>query len=210
MVATFFATPLLFAHNINYALEKAPGEEVIWFYLRSGFGHIIPYGADHILFVTGLCLPGTRVKTIVWQATAFTFAHSVTLALSMANIIVAPPAIIEPVIALSIVFVAVENILFSGIKTWRIAIVFLFGLVHGMGFASALNETGLPRKRFYTSLLSFNGGVELGQLAVIAAVFALIIIPLRKKAWYKKAVVNPLSVLIALIAAYWAVQRVFF
>ena len=200
----------VFAHTINYALEKAPVSEVIWYYLKLGFVHIIPQGFDHILFVAGLCLLSTKVKTIIWQATAFTIAHSITLALSMKNIIVAPPAIVEPFIALSIVFIAVENLLISELKPWRVLLVFLFGLIHGMGFASSLNEIGLPPGKFYTSILSFNIGVELGQIAVILAMFLLIIIPLRSKTGYRKYVVYPLSVLIGLIAAYWTVERVFF
>lgn len=149
------------------------------------------------------------MKTILWHPTAFTVAHSITLALSMKNIIVAPPAIVEPIIALSIVFIAVENILIKQLKPWRIALVFLFGLIHGLGFASSLNETGLPPGKFYTSILSFNAGVELGQIVVIAAMFLLIIIPVRNNARYRKVVVYPLSVLIGLIAAYWTVERVF-
>src|SRR5688572_4913363 len=133
-----------FAHTTNYALENAPVSEVISYYIKLGFTHIIPLGFDHILFIAGLCLPNTRISTIVWQATAFTVAHSVTLAMSMKNIIAVPPGIVEPVIALSIVFVALENLVTKEIKPWRIAIVFLFGLIHGMGFASALNEIGLP------------------------------------------------------------------
>lgn len=201
---------MIFAHSINYALEGAPTSDVVWFYGKLGFQHIIPYGADHILFVLGLCLLSTNIKTIIWQATAFTVAHSITLALSMKNIIVAPGAIVEPIIALSILFVAIENILLKELKPWRILIVFLFGLIHGMGFASALNEVGLPNGKFYTSVLAFNLGVELGQVAVIAAMFGLIIFPFRNKSWYRKAIVYPLSFLIALVAGYWAIQRIFF
>jgi len=201
-------TPV-FAHTINYTLEKAPPGEVVWYYLKLGFAHIIPQGLDHILFVAGLCLLSTKIKTIIWQATAFTVAHSITLALSMKNIIVAPPAIVEPIIALSILFVAIENIILKELKPWRVLIVFLFGLIHGMGFASSLNEIGLPPGKFYTSILSFNIGVELAQIAVITALFLLIIIPMRGKAWYRKAVVYPLSILIGIIAAYWTVERMF-
>jgi hypothetical protein len=180
---------------------------VVWFYLRLGVRHIIPLGTDHILFVTSLCLLSTQIKTILWQATAFTVAHSVTLALSMKGILVAPGAVVEPVIALSIVFVAVENIFLRELKPWRIAIVFLFGLIHGLGFASALNEIGLPRNKFYTSILSFNAGVEIGQVIVIICVFLFIIIPFGKREWYRKFVVYPISVLIAMVAAYWFIIR---
>ncbi|HEV3221691.1 MAG TPA: HupE/UreJ family protein [Puia sp.] len=196
-------------HAINYALEKAPDSHVVLFYLKLGVRHIIPLGTDHILFVTSLCLLSTHIKTILWQATAFTVAHSVTLALSMKGIIVAPGAVVEPIIALSIIFVAIENILLSELKPWRIIIVFLFGLIHGLGFASALNEIGLPRNKFYTSILSFNAGVEIGQIIVIVCVFLLIIFPFGKRKSYRKFVVYPASILIAMIAAYWFVKRLF-
>jgi hypothetical protein len=188
-------------------LEKAPVENVIWFYLKLGFEHIIPLGVDHILFVVCLCLLNNKFKTVLWQATAFTVAHSITLALSMQNIIVLPAAIVEPIIALSIFFVAVENLLLDKLKPWRIILVFIFGLIHGVGFASVLSEIGLPRDKFLTSILSFNLGVEIGQIAVISILFALIILPFGKKLWYKRYIVYPLSVLTACIALYWTVQR---
>ncbi|MDQ6845337.1 MAG: HupE/UreJ family protein [Bacteroidota bacterium] len=196
-----------FAHTINYALEKAPANDVIWYYFKLGVNHIIPYGLDHILFVVSLCLLNTKLKTILWQATAFTVAHTITLALSMKGIIKLPADIIEPLIALSIAFVAIENILLSELKVWRIAIIFMFGLVHGMGFASALNEIGLPRNKFFTSIFSFNVGVEIGQISVISLVFLLIIIPFGKRIWYKKFIVYPLSAIIAMIALYWTFER---
>ncbi len=199
-----------FAHTVNYALEKAPTNQVVSFYLKLGFTHIIPEGLDHILFVVGLCLLSNKVKVILWQATAFTIAHSITLALSMKNIIVAPSAVVEPIIALSILFVAVENLLLTELKPWRILLVFMFGLIHGLGFASSLNEIGLPRNKFVTSILSFNVGVELGQITVIGAVFVLLVIPFGKNKNYRKWIVTPLSVLIGLVALYWTIQRVFF
>lgn len=212
VLATVFLFIATFAnaHTINYALENAPVGDVVWYYLKLGFQHIIPAGVDHILFVAGLCLLSTNIKTILWQATAFTVAHSITLALSMKNLIVAPSAVVEPIIALSIVFVAVENMLLTELKPWRILVVFLFGLIHGMGFASALNEIGLPADKFYTSIIAFNIGVELGQIAVITALFATIIIPLRNKVWYRTRIVYTVSTVIALIASYWTIERVFF
>ena len=211
LVATLlFLVQFIFAHSINYALQDAPVNEVVWFYFALGFKHIIPSGVDHILFVVSLCLLSTNIKTIFWQATAFTVAHSITLALSMKNIIVAPGAVVEPIIALSIVFVAIENILLTELKVWRILIVFLFGLIHGMGFASSLNEIGLPVGKFYTSVIAFNAGVEVGQITIITAMFACIIIPLRKKSWYRVGVVYPISSVIALIATFWTIQRIFY
>lgn len=200
--------PLL-AHTVNYALEKAPSNEVVSFYFKLGFAHIIPQGLDHILFVIGLCLLSNKVKVILWQATAFTVAHSITLAMSMKNIIVAPSAIVEPIIALSILFVAVENLLLTELKPWRIILVFMFGLIHGLGFASALNEIGLPRNKFATSILSFNLGVEFGQILIILGVFILFVFPFGKTKYYRKYIVAPLSLIIAATALYWTIQRIF-
>jgi hypothetical protein len=209
LVFLLLQSTVVFAHTINYALEKAPTSDVILFYLKLGFTHILPEGFDHILFVVGLCLLTNKFKAILWQATAFTVAHSITLALSMKNIIVAPSAIVEPVIALSILFVAIENLLLTELKPWRILLVFVFGLIHGLGFASSLNEIGLPRNKFFTSILSFNVGVELGQITVILAIFLLIVLPFGNKINYRKHIVFPLSIIIALIAFYWTIQRVF-
>ncbi len=204
------STNYLHAHTINYALEKAPASNVVWFYLQLGINHIVPMGLDHILFVVGLCLLSTSIKTILWQATAFTVAHSLTLALSMKSIIVAPSAVVEPIISLSIVFVAIENLIVHELKVWRILIVFLFGLIHGMGFASSLNEIGLPRNKFALSILSFNAGVEIGQIIVISCVFLLLIIPFGNKKGFRQFMVIPLSLIIAFIASFWTIQRLFF
>ncbi len=210
IILLLFSSITSYAHTVNYALEQAPTNDVVWFYLKLGYTHILPQGFDHILFVVGLCLLSTKVSVILWQATAFTVAHSITLALSMQNIIVAPSAVVEPIIALSILFIAVENLLLTELKPWRVLVVFMFGLIHGMGFASSLNEIGLPRNKFFTSILSFNVGVELGQITIILAVFAFIIVPLKGIPNYRKRVVYPLSALIGLIALYWTIERVFF
>lgn len=198
----------LLAHNINFALAKAPTSDIVWFYTKLGITHIIPFGLDHILFVVGLCLLSVRVKTIIWQATAFTVAHSITLALSMKDVFTLPPEVVEPIIALSILFIAIENILLNELKPWRIALVFVFGLIHGLGFASVLNEIGLPPNKFLTSILSFNVGVELGQIAVIFLVFVFIILPFGKKLWYRNRIVYPISIIIALIATFWTIERI--
>jgi hypothetical protein len=198
----------LAAHTINYQLEKAPIGNVVWYYLQLGYKHILPDGFDHILFVVGLCLLSTRVGVLLWQATAFTVAHTITLILSMKGIIAVPPAIVEPIIALSIAFIAIENLVMTELKPWRVLVVFGFGLIHGMGFASALNELGLPRNAFYTSLLSFNVGVELGQITVISVMYFGLIYWFGDKLWYRKRIVYPLSILIAAIALYWTYTRI--
>jgi hypothetical protein len=198
---------IVFAHTINYALENAPVHEVAWYYFKLGFTHIVPQGLDHVLFIIGICLINTKLKPIIYQASAFTAAHTIALALSMKNIIVAPGQVVEPIIALSIVFVALENIILSELKPWRIVLVFLFGLIHGLGFASSLNEIGLPPGKFFTSIVLFNTGVEVCQIIIIALVFLLLIKPLKNKIWYRHRIVYPISIAIALVSSYWTVER---
>ena len=127
-----------------------------------------------MLFVLGIFLLSGRARSVLWQVSAFTVAHSITLGLSMYGIVAVSPTIVEPLIALSIAYVAIENIFLSELKSWRVALVFAFGLLHGMGFAGALKELGLPRSEFVTALVTFNVGVEAGQLAVIGAAFLLV------------------------------------
>lgn len=196
------------AHTINYALENAPVHEVGWYYFKLGFTHIVPQGIDHVLFIIGICLINTKLKPIIYQATAFTIAHTIALALSMKNIIMVPGPVVEPVIALSIVFVAIENLILKELKPWRILLVFLFGLIHGMGFASSLNEIGLPPDKFFTSILTFNLGVEVCQVMLIGVLFMLLIKPFRERVWYRPRIVFPISVAIALVSGYWAIERI--
>ena len=197
-------------HVLNTDLTKLSRTEIFWTYLQLGFTHIIPLGFDHILFIISLYILEPRLKPVLWQATAFTVAHSITLGLAMYGMISPPSHIIEPIIALSILFMAIENIITDRLNPWRVAIVFGFGLVHGMGFASALTGLGLPAKDYFGSLVSFNVGVELGQVAVILLSWALVGRWAARKSWYKQRVVIPASVVIGLVAAYWTVERVFF
>ncbi len=176
-------------------------------YLLLGFTHIVPYGLDHVLFVLGIFLLSGRARSVLWQVSAFTVAHSITLSLSIYGVVTGPPALVEPMIALSIAYVAIENVLFSELRSWRIALVFAFGLLHGLGFAGALKELGLPRSEFLTALVTFNAGVEAGQLTVIAAAFLLVGWRCRARDWYRSRVVIPASAAIAFTALYWTVQR---
>lgn len=201
---------LLDAHPMDNALAGLSRTEVGWIYLKLGFTHILPLGLDHILFVLCIFLLNPKLKSVIWQATAFTVAHSITLGLAMYGIVEAPAHIIEPVIALSIFFVAVENILTDKLKPTRILIVFIFGLIHGLGFASALTDLGLPKNEFVNGLITFNIGVELGQITVILTAWLLVGMWFSKKPWYKQRVVIPISAIIALIALYWTIERTFF
>jgi len=191
--------------------EVAPAdrEVLIVRYIILGFEHILPLGLDHILFVLGLFLLSTKIRPLLWQVTAFTIAHSVTLALAICNVISLPSRIVESLIALSIAYVAIENMLTSKLKPWRPAVVFSFGLLHGLGFAGVLRELGLPEQDFFVSLIAFNVGVELGQITVVLLAF-FSIGWFRRKPWYRASIVLPISALIALTGLYWSVQRAFF
>ena len=193
-------------------------------YIPVGFDHILPQGLDHILFVLGLFLLSTRWGPLLWQVTAFTLAHTVTLALGATGWVSIPGSIVEPLIAASIVYVAVENIFMRGLSKWRPLIVFGFGLLHGLGFASVLGEFGLPDGQFIPALIGFNVGVELGQLTVIALAALLIWLSVRAAEAAKidgeegavrsypvmfRAVSVTGSLLIAIIGAWWVIERVF-
>ena len=176
-------------------------------YLLLGYTHILPKGLDHILFVLGIFLLSPRLKTMLLQVTAFTVAHSITLGLSIYGLVSLPSRMVEPLIALSIAYVAIENLVTRELKPWRLALVFMFGLLHGLGFAGMLRELGLPREEFLTGLLTFNLGVEGGQLTVIAAAM-LLVWPVVQRDWYRHRVVIPASFAIAAIGIYWTITRV--
>ena len=209
-VLLLFFNLSVFAHASIIDLEKMSKTDTVFLYVKLGYQHILPLGLDHILFVLSLFLLNPKLKPVLFQATAFTVAHTVTLGLSMYHIINPPTVIVEPLIAISIMYVALENIFSPRLKPTRIGIVFLFGLIHGMGFASALGQLGLPENAYLTSLLMFNVGVELGQMTVILSAYFLFAIWFGNKVYYRKLIVVPLSSCIVIIASYWTVQRIFF
>ena len=175
-------------------------------YLRFGFEHILPKGLDHVLFVIGLYLGTRSLRQLLLMVTSFTVAHSLTLILASFGAVRVPAAIVEPAIAVSIAWIAMENLLWPNPGRWRPLVVFGFGLLHGLGFAAALSELGLPKAGFLGALVSFNVGVELGQLAVVAA--ALLVTGwFRGRSEYRKAIVVPVSLAIAALALLWTVQR---
>ncbi len=187
-------------------------------FLRHGYEHVLPVsemrqsfwritaGLDHILFVLGLFLLSRSWRPVVTQVTAFTLAHSLTLGLAAAGMIRASSSVVEPIIALSIAAVALENIFRPRYTHWRLAIVLLFGSFHGLGFASGLIEKPIPKDSFLLALTGFNLGVEGAQLTVIALAFGLTFW-LRDEAKYRRWVVIPASVAIAVTGLVWAVQR---
>lgn len=185
------------------------GMQAFMSYIPVGFDHILPKGMDHILFVLGLFFLSARLGPLLWQISAFTVAHTVTLALGATGVVQINPNIVEPLIAATIVFVAVENVLSGQLHRWRPVMVFAFGLLHGLGFAAVLGEFGLPEQQFLPALIGFNVGVELGQLTVIAAGFLTVGLWFGRKEWYRGRIAIPASIGIALVGAYWFVERVF-
>ena len=175
-------------------------------YLRLGLVHVLPRGPDHVLFVLGLFLLGARLRPLVWQVSAFTAAHAATLSLAVFEVVSLPPRVVEPLIALSIVYVAVENLLTERLTPWRPAAVFLFGLLHGLGFAGVLREAGLPPDERWLGLLTFNAGIEAGQLAVVGIAFAAAGW-CRRRPWYRRRVAVPASALIAAFGLLWTLER---
>lgn len=184
-------------------------------YVKIGVRHILPAGQDHILFVLALFLSSTRLRALVIQISTFTVAHTASLGLAAAGVISPASGIVEPLIAVTIAWVAIENLFLPDMPKWRPVIVFMFGLIHGLGFAGFFGELGLPPGQFWSALIGFNVGVELGQLSVIAVAFVLALL-LRnalakrdKSALYRKYVVIPGSTLIGLTGLWWAVSRTF-
>lgn len=198
--------------------------EAFFSYIPVGFDHILPQGLDHILFVLGLFLLSTHLGPLLWQVSAFTLAHTVTLAMGALGMVSIPAEIVEPLIAASIVYVAVENIFSSGLSRWRPLVVFGFGLLHGLGFASVLGEFGLPEAQFIPALIGFNVGVEFGQLTVILLAASLIWLAVRAANLAQiegdedavrsypvmfRAVSITGSLLIACVGFWWVIERVF-
>ena len=176
-------------------------------YLRLGFVHIVPEGLDHILFVLGLVLLSAHLRPLVWQVTAFTVAHAATLTLATLGVVALPATLVEPLIAVSIAYVAIENLLTDRLHRWRPVVVFLFGLLHGLGFAGVLAQLGLPQGERVLGLVTFNVGIEAGQLVVIAAALGSFGW-FRRRPWYRARLVIPVSAAIAATGIVWAVQRV--
>ncbi|MFO0985600.1 MAG: HupE/UreJ family protein [Planctomycetota bacterium] len=178
-------------------------------YLALGYLHVLTRGLDQVLFVLALFLLSARWRPLLAQVMAFTVAYSITLALSMNQLVSLAPRIVAPVIALSIAYVALENLLVRNFTPWRVVVVFGFGLLHGMGLAGALRKLGPPRSQFLTALASFNVGVEAAQLSVIAAALLLLGGWQGAKPWYRTRVALPFSAAIAAVGLYFTAQRVF-
>ena len=197
--------------SVQNPVPEQPGgiSSTFFSFLRQGFVHVVPLGVDHILFVIGLFLLSRKWKPLLYQVSVFTVAHTLTLALATLGLVSLPSDIVEPIIAASIAFVALENIFVAKYRPYRLAVVFVFGLIHGLGFAGALSEFNLDPGSLFAGLLGFNLGVEFGQLAVIG--LALIItLGIKDPATYRKIIVIPGSLLIGVVGVYWTIERIFF
>jgi hydrogenase/urease accessory protein HupE len=197
----------------NIASPSLALSETIKTYVAAGIHHIF-IGPDHILFVISLILAGGTVRQLLRIITAFTIAHSITLSLAVMGVLIPSPRVIEPLIALSIVCVAVDN-LFTRKKTedapktadWRPIFAFGFGLVHGFGFASVLQDFGLPRTQLVPALISFNGGVEIGQAVIVLTVTPLLLLIARKSLSLRDKATIIGSMGISLTGTFWFLQR---
>jgi hydrogenase/urease accessory protein HupE len=179
--------------------------EVAKRFLKLGIEHIWT-GYDHLLFLLGLLIAASSLRTMLFVVTGFTIAHSVTLSLAALGLVNVSPAIVEPAIAASIAFVGIENFWHPPARR-RVVVTFVLGLVHGFGFAGMLEELGLPRGALATALVSFNAGVELGQAAVVAVALPLLL-QLRRVPGWERRVAPALSVLVAAAGVFWFVERV--
>jgi hypothetical protein len=206
-VAAGVAAPQPATAAVEFDPDALPWWQQLAMYLRLGFHHIVPQGIDHILFVLGLFFLGITWRKLLSQTTVFTVAHATTLFLSTYGIFRLPSHIVEPAIALSISYIAFENIFRPRLGPARLAIVFCFGLIHGLGFASSLSDVPFPKHQFIFALLGFNFGVDFGQLFVIACAFILVGW-FRDRPWFRARIAIPCSLVIGVIGLCWAVQRI--
>ena len=205
----------------TFTLADVSWGQALLAYGREGVWHIW-IGADHILFLLSLLLPAVflavrgwepagQFRPVLWEVfkvvTAFTVAHSITLSLAALAVVQLPSRFVESAIALSVLLAALNN-LKPVVRRGRWSVAFAFGLIHGFGFASVLADLGLPRHALVPALVGFNLGVELGQLLIVAA-FLPIAYRLRRTGFYQYGVFSGGSVVIAVLAAVWLIERAF-
>jgi hypothetical protein len=191
----------------NFSL-LAKTEQSFFDFVSIGFQHILPEGLDHILFILGLYFFSTQLKPLLLQISAFTLAHTVTLFMATLGILSIDEAIVEPIIALSIVYIAVDNLRKARLTHMRIALVFGCGLLHGLGFAGALSEIGLEAQTYFRDLIAFNIGLELGQLFVVFVMHIALGFWFAKQPYWNSKIKKPLSICIATIGFIWFIQRI--
>lgn len=176
-------------------------------FLIKGFEHVFPLGYDHILFMIALFLYNSRIKTAILQCSVFTIAHSLTLALTANRLIIPNSQLIEIGIAISIFIAGLENILPRVNFSIRLLIIFLFGLMHGIGFAGALADIGINKQDIISVLAGFNIGVELAQASLIVILYFILSKPFLDAPWYNTFIKKPVSLIIASCGLFWAITR---
>ena len=181
--------------------------DVFFKYLGLGFTHVIPFGFDHVLFIICLTLVARSWRSLLIQCSVFTLAHSISLGVTSFLRYYPDASWVEPLIALTILFASLENILVRESSRMRLPLIFIFGLIHGMGFAAALNGAGIPEGHFLKALLGFNAGVEFGQILIVLTVWLPVIRWMSNKDWYAPRVLYPASSIIACVAFYWTCKR---
>ncbi len=205
-------TQFLLSGEKSQVISANPGKPLDWIdtfldYIPVGFTHILPKGLDHILFVFGLLFLTPKFYPLLIQVSIFTLAHTITLAMSSLKVINISTVIIEPLIAASIIYVAIENFFNSSLTKYRSIIIFFFGLLHGLGFASVLSSFGLPGTNFIWALVGFNIGVEIGQITIILAFYAILIYWIKTKNYYRNYISIPGSIIIAFFGTFWLIER---
>ena len=191
---------------VGQAATQSDLFSIFWSEIKRGFLHVLPLGLDHVLFVLGLFLMSRHWKPLLFQVTTFTVAHTLTLWMASAGWVTLSPKVIEPIIAASIVAIAIENLIRSQYSHWRLLIVFVFGLIHGLGFAGVMSTRLDSTSSLVVGLLGINIGVELGQIAILAIAFVATCW-ISNQVNYRKFVVVPGSILIALAGIWWVIER---
>jgi len=190
---------------LKHRVDKSKFDIFIHF-IKLGFLHVIPLGFDHILFIVGMALSSVTLRQLLILVTSFTLAHSITLGLSTLDIINISSSIIEPLIAFSIAYIAIENLIMKQSIKRKTIVVFSFGLLHGLGFASMLKTFDMVKSNFLATLAGFNIGVEIAQISIILGVLFTIFLVKKYSSFYK-LYINTISISIAITALYWTMQR---
>ncbi len=188
--------------------EAVSNSQRIIEFISIGFDHVIPLGWDHLLFIVGMALSTLLWRRLLLLVTTFTVAHTITLGLSMYELVEISARVVEPLIAFSISYVAIENILLKQSIIRKSIIVFLFGLIHGLGFASMLKDFEMDPDTFLVTLISFNVGVELAQIVTVLGVVCVVLLHKKIINNSRKLLIIPVSVVIAIIGFWWGVERV--
>ena len=192
----------------NDKMDSRSKVDIFFDYILAGFYHILPKGIDHILFVMGLLFLTPKIAPLVMQISIFTLAHTITLAMSSLGLVTITAGVVEPLIALSIVYIAYENIFRPQLTKYRMITIFLFGLLHGLGFASVLKTFGLPKENLVLALFGFNIGVEFGQIILVLLGFIILTYIFKSKKRYRAYVTLPGSFLIGIFGLWWMLERI--